>query len=76
MCNNAQDVHSYLLCNHSMTGFYHVRGQYSSFFTNKLYPLCTGTLYVMTHVMIHGVAAGATVPFSPLALVPPSSAQT
>ena len=27
----------------------------------------------MIHVMIHGVSASATVPFSPLALVPPSS---
>ena len=32
-------------------------------------------LYVMIQVMIHGVSAGATVPFSPLALVPPPSSR-
>jgi hypothetical protein len=34
-----------------------------------------GPLYVMIQVMIHGVSAGATVPFSPLALVPPPSSR-
>jgi hypothetical protein len=79
-------VTSYLRVLCSVSWAYYVCLTYTLWRSTRLYKrtltLCWNLsfpywdpLYVMIQVMIHGVSAGATVPFSPLALVPPPSSR-